>query len=73
MEQICLHLVVCLIVGDLEPVTEGDEVLVTATPAELEELHKRRGLWDPEMANVSISLYSLVFKIVNNCWRDWDF
>eukprot|EP00057_Strongylocentrotus_purpuratus_P028240 XP_011682714.1 PREDICTED: E3 ubiquitin-protein ligase MIB2-like [Strongylocentrotus purpuratus] len=37
--------------GDLEPVNEGDKVLVTATPAELEELHQRRGLWQPEMAN----------------------
>eukprot|EP00057_Strongylocentrotus_purpuratus_P004968 XP_003729875.2 PREDICTED: E3 ubiquitin-protein ligase MIB2 isoform X3 [Strongylocentrotus purpuratus] len=35
--------------GDLEPVNEGDNVLVTATPAELEELHKRRGLWQPVM------------------------
>eukprot|EP00057_Strongylocentrotus_purpuratus_P035273 XP_798393.2 PREDICTED: E3 ubiquitin-protein ligase MIB2-like [Strongylocentrotus purpuratus] len=36
--------------GDLEPVNEGDKVLVTATSAELERLHKRRGLWEPEMA-----------------------
>eukprot|EP00057_Strongylocentrotus_purpuratus_P015389 XP_011669863.1 PREDICTED: E3 ubiquitin-protein ligase MIB2-like [Strongylocentrotus purpuratus] len=36
--------------GDLEPVNEGDKVLVTATPAELKELHQRRGLWLPEMA-----------------------
>ncbi|XP_030851770.1 E3 ubiquitin-protein ligase MIB2-like [Strongylocentrotus purpuratus] len=35
--------------GDLELVNEGDNVLVTATPAELEELHKRRGLWKPDM------------------------
>ena len=46
-----------LIIGDLEPVNEGDNVLVTATPAELEELHKRRGLWQPVMAKVSISLF----------------
>eukprot|EP00057_Strongylocentrotus_purpuratus_P011349 XP_011665823.1 PREDICTED: E3 ubiquitin-protein ligase MIB2-like [Strongylocentrotus purpuratus] len=38
------------IAGDLGPVKEGDKVLVTATPAELEILHKRRGLWEPEMA-----------------------
>eukprot|EP00057_Strongylocentrotus_purpuratus_P015375 XP_011669849.1 PREDICTED: E3 ubiquitin-protein ligase MIB2-like [Strongylocentrotus purpuratus] len=35
--------------GDLEPVSDGDKVLVIATPAEMEELHKRRGLWDPDM------------------------
>eukprot|EP00057_Strongylocentrotus_purpuratus_P023091 XP_011677565.1 PREDICTED: E3 ubiquitin-protein ligase MIB2-like [Strongylocentrotus purpuratus] len=35
--------------GDLERVNEGDNVLITATPAELEELHKRRGLWKPDM------------------------
>ncbi|XP_063969456.1 E3 ubiquitin-protein ligase MIB2-like [Lytechinus pictus] len=37
--------------GDLEAVNEGDNVLVTATPAELETLHKRRALWKPEIAS----------------------
>lgn len=48
----------CFVIkGDLEPVNEGDKVLVTATPAELERLHKRRGLWEPKMAKVSIYIH----------------
>ena len=46
----------CLCVGEVETVGEGDKVVVTATPPEMKELHERRGLWDPDMVKVSIHL-----------------
>nr|XP_054773091.1 E3 ubiquitin-protein ligase MIB2-like [Lytechinus pictus] len=35
--------------GEVQVVDEGDKVLITATPEEMQVLHERRGLWDLDM------------------------
>ncbi|XP_041485633.1 E3 ubiquitin-protein ligase MIB2-like [Lytechinus variegatus] len=35
--------------GEVQFVDEGDKVLIAVTPEEMQVLHERRGLWDPDM------------------------